>query len=163
MRWKRYSAREPAEQIVVEHQPLFDAQRAARLPYPARPEDRRLRQAVSLPDLEHAPVAFKCAGMFNADEPVILVDEPASAHDDVTASLGIYRIRHRSERPGLERVIGIEEAQDLSCRGAKALVDRVGLTAIRFTNRPSDADTVASTSAVPSVDMPSTTMCSMFG
>ena len=89
---------------------------------------------MSLPDLEDPPVALEPAGVLHAEEAVVLVDEPASAHHHVTTGRWIDGVDHRVKRARLEGVIGVDEPEDLSRRDPEALVDRIRLPAIGLAN-----------------------------
>src|SRR5208282_5607300 len=130
-----------AKQIVVEHQILARIERPGPLPRLARPKDRRLREPVAEPDRQHPFVADKGRRVLDAEKAVILVNETAASHHHMPARSGVDLARDALERARLERVVGIEEGQDVAGRAREALVDGIGLTAVGLANDDEMAET----------------------
>ena len=53
---------------------------------------------------------------------------------DVPATLRIDLARHAMQRARHERIVRVEKAKDVAGGGPKALVDGIGLTAVRLAN-----------------------------
>src|SRR4051794_28603820 len=85
---------ETTKQIVIEHQLLVLVQRAAAAPHLRRPESRRLRQIVALPDLQYTPMTLEGTRMLDADKAIMLVDETAAAHHNVPAARRVDLLGH---------------------------------------------------------------------
>src|SRR4051812_513029 len=102
-------AAETAEQVIIQQQLLMHIERATAPPDFGCPEDRWLRNAVALPDLQHTPVAFECARMLDAQKGIVLIDEATAPHHNVTTAGRVDLLCDTLQRTRHECIIGIEE------------------------------------------------------
>ena len=123
-----------AEEFVVEHQLLVHVERPRALPGRARPEDRRLRQPMAEPDRQHPLVIDEGRGVLDAEKAVVLVDEAAAPHHHMAPRRRVDLVCHAHECPRLERIVRVEEGQDVAARAREALVDGIGLAAVGLAN-----------------------------
>src|SRR5215475_13321322 len=103
-----------------------------RPPYLRRPENGWLWDCVALPDFQHTQMALEVAGMLDARNVAVCIDEPASTHYDVSPATWVDFLRHTCQCARSKCVVRVEEAPDCSGGKREAFVQGIRMAPIRL-------------------------------